>query len=45
MVVFQEKKGQEQQKPEEKEAQRKEFEIAKMEKLLAMVRNVDKDSK
>ena len=43
--IFQEKKGQEQQKPEEKEAQRREFEINKMEKLLAMVRNVDKDSK
>jgi hypothetical protein len=42
-VVVQEKKGAEQQKPEEKEAQRREYEVAKMEKLLAMVRNVEKE--
>ena len=40
---LQEKKGQEVVKPEDKESQRREFEINKMEKLLAMVRNVDKD--
>jgi len=36
-----EKKGQEQMKPEEKEAQKKTFEFEKMEKLLAMVRQPD----
>merc|ERR1711976_47776 len=40
-----EKKGQERMKPAEKEAQRREFEVAKMDKLLAMVRQVDNKDK
>jgi len=37
----QEKKGQEQMKPEEKEAQRRDYEFQKLEKLLSMVRQPD----
>jgi len=46
--LMQEKKGQEQMKPEEKEAQRREYEFQKLEKLLSMVRqpdNAQKDDK
>ena len=43
--MSQEKKGQEQMKPAEKEAQRREFEVAKMDKLLAMVRQADNKDK
>jgi hypothetical protein len=41
----QEKKGQEQVKPEEKEAQRRDYEYQKMEKLLSMVRQPDANQK
>ena len=45
VLCLQEKKGQEQMKPEEKEAQKKTFEYEKMEKLLAMVRQPDSKEK
>ena len=41
LYSLQEKKGQENLKPEEKFAQKQEFEVAKMDKLLAMVRQPD----
>ena len=41
----QEKKGQEQMKPEEKEMQRRDFEHQKLEKLLSMVRQPDSNTK
>ena len=45
MSLWQEKKGQEQMKPEEKEAQRREYEYQKLEKLLSMVRQPDNSQK
>ena len=43
--MWQEKKGQEQMKPEEKEAQRRDYEFQKLEKLLSMVRQPDNAQK
>ena len=40
-LIFQEKKGQEQIKPEEREAMRRDFEYSKLEKLLSMLRQPD----
>ena len=43
--MLQEKKGAEQIKPEEKLAQKKEYEITKMEKILNTVRQVEREKK
>ena len=44
-MYLQEKKGQEQMKPEEREALRHDYEYQKMEKLLSMVRQPDHSHK
>ncbi len=45
IVSLQEKKGQEQMKPGEKEAQKREQENAKFEKILNMVRSAENKDK
>lgn len=45
LFAFQEKKGGEQPKPDEKEALRIEYEYQKLEKLLGMVRHGDEKAK